>query len=188
MSLSGESVFFKVSRLFATVAGVGFCPKAPGTAGSALPFGIFLFICPVSSLPIALWTVLGFFSLPCIRNILKSEASLCELNYSQLPLSRSLVDPSYIVIDEVVGQLFTFFIVSLFYTLNIKNLTLSFCLFRFFDIVKPWPIRALEHFLERKRNLWIKSFSVLFDDILAGFFAGISVLFLEYLAIVFKKN
>ncbi len=69
-------------------------------------------------------------------------------------------DPKEVVIDEVVGQILTIVLVffsALFanesylikyfspLTINIILLfVLPFCLFRFFDIVKPWPINWLD--------------------------------------------
>ena len=45
-------------------------------------------------------------------------------------------DASAIVIDEVAGIGFTL----LFATPEIKSVTIAFLLFRFFDILKPWPV------------------------------------------------
>ena len=49
---------------------------------------------------------------------------------------------------------------------NFLHILLSFILFRFFDILKPWPISLADQKLKN-------SFGVMFDDILAGLFAGI---------------
>jgi phosphatidylglycerophosphatase A len=70
-------------------------------------------------------------------------------------------DPSYIVIDELVGQLLVLSITPLdwiyFFT--------AFLLFRVFDIFKPWPIS----WADRKfRN----GFGIMFDDVLAAGYAG----------------
>ena len=41
----------------------------------------------------------------------------------------------------------------------------GFALFRFFDIVKPWPIREADHSLKG-------GLGIMLDDIIAGVFAG----------------
>jgi phosphatidylglycerophosphatase A len=49
-------------------------------------------------------------------------------------------DPGRIVVDEVCGQL----IALAFLPAAWVPVAVSFVLFRFFDIIKPWPIRRLE--------------------------------------------
>jgi phosphatidylglycerophosphatase A len=74
-------------------------------------------------------------------------------------------DPSPIVIDEVAG---------LWLTLTLAPLTplgaaLAFGLFRFFDIVKPWPVRWAD------RNIGGAT-GIMLDDILAGIWAALMLL------------
>ncbi len=69
-------------------------------------------------------------------------------------------DPSEVIIDEVVGMWFAL----LLSPKNFKYWFLSFFLFRFFDIVKPFPIR----FLERKiKGGW----GIMLDDIAASIYS-----------------
>jgi phosphatidylglycerophosphatase A len=49
-------------------------------------------------------------------------------------------DPGFVVIDEVAGQ----WMVLAVTPVDIGHALLGFALFRFFDIVKPWPVRKLE--------------------------------------------
>jgi phosphatidylglycerophosphatase A len=70
------------------------------------------------------------------------------------------IDPKQVVIDEVVGQGIPFLIISP----NIFEIILAFLLFRFFDILKPWPISWVE---KRFKNAW----GVMLDDVVAGIFA-----------------
>ncbi len=49
-------------------------------------------------------------------------------------------DPGFVVIDEVAGQ----WVVLVAAPVDIGHALLGFALFRFFDIVKPWPVRQLE--------------------------------------------
>ena len=76
-------------------------------------------------------------------------------------------DKSEIVIDEVIGQSIA---LSLYYCSEYNLPEFYMCLisllfFRFFDIVKPFPINEVD-----KIN---SNFGVILDDILAGFFSAI---------------
>ena len=82
-------------------------------------------------------------------------------------------DASEIIIDEFLGQL-----LSLTPLLFLRNFELdleyffellifSFLLFRFFDIIKPWPINIID----RSRS----SLSIMMDDIVAGLFSAIII-------------
>ena len=70
-------------------------------------------------------------------------------------------DPGSVVIDEVVGMLVTFLFISFAW----KRLLVGFFLFRLFDVVKPPPIRWIEHFPN--------GFGIVFDDVVAGIYANI---------------
>ena len=65
-------------------------------------------------------------------------------------------DPSRVVIDEAAGQWLGLLILP-DGTLYIAG---AFSLFRFLDILKPWPIRQLEKFP--------KGWGIMLDDMLAG--------------------
>lgn len=69
-------------------------------------------------------------------------------------------DASDIVIDEVAGMM----IALIFLPFSIKAWGLAFICFRFFDIVKPWPIGHIDR---RLNSGW----GVMLDDIIAGFYA-----------------
>lgn len=68
-------------------------------------------------------------------------------------------DPGFVVIDEVAGQMFPLIIAPLRW----KYLLLSLILFRCFDILKPPPLRALEHLPE--------GLGIMLDDVGAGIYA-----------------
>ncbi len=70
-----------------------------------------------------------------------------------------LKDPQFVVIDEVAGQLITLIAVPVAW----KSLLLGFILFRGFDIVKPPPVRQLEHLSE--------GYGIVIDDVGAGLYA-----------------
>ena len=75
-------------------------------------------------------------------------------------------DPKEVVIDEAAGQL----IASASAGINIYLHLLSFVLFRFFDITKLGPIK----FIENKGG----AFGIIFDDVLAGIFSALIILFI----------
>jgi phosphatidylglycerophosphatase A len=69
-------------------------------------------------------------------------------------------DDSSIVWDEVAGMLITMLAVPLSW----QTLLVGFVLFRFFDILKPWPISYLDKHVHG-------GFGIMIDDVLAGVFA-----------------
>ncbi|HSW40846.1 MAG TPA: phosphatidylglycerophosphatase A, partial [Acidobacteriota bacterium] len=72
-------------------------------------------------------------------------------------------DPSFIVIDEVAGQLVTF----LFLPVTAMNIILGTIAFRLFDIKKPYPIKKVESL--------DKGAGVMADDLLAGVYANLAL-------------
>lgn len=138
------------ATLFATVGGVGFLPWAPGTWGSLIGTALAWLIVPrfgVSAL-LALCLVLflgGWWASVRVARI------------------SGIVDPGYIVIDEVVGQGLVLAVVT---PPSLAGYAGGFVLFRLFDIVKPWPVNALER---RFRN----GFGIMADDIMAAVYAGL---------------
>lgn len=71
-------------------------------------------------------------------------------------------DPGWVVIDEVAGQWLTLSVVAP----SLLYYVLGFLLFRFFDIVKPWPVRFLERSIPG-------ALGVMVDDIAAALYAGL---------------
>ena len=74
-------------------------------------------------------------------------------------------DPSYIVIDEHIGQAITL----IFCNEILFEYVIAFILFRFFDIFKPFPIS----YFDKLKN----PIGVIGDDILAGFLSGLIIYF-----------
>ena len=70
-------------------------------------------------------------------------------------------DPSHVVIDEVVGQIFCLLWVPFSWTF----LVTGFIAFRVFDILKPYPIKKVE----RLRG----GIGIVCDDLIAGLYAGL---------------
>jgi len=73
-------------------------------------------------------------------------------------------DSSHIVIDEIAGVFFTF----IYLPKGISFLLAGFVAFRFFDILKPFPIRLID---EKIKGGW----GIMFDDVLAGIYANILI-------------
>ena len=81
-------------------------------------------------------------------------------------------DPSFVVIDEVAGQL----IALIFVPAEWKYLLVSLILFRVFDIVKPPPLRRLERLPEGT--------GIMLDDVGAGLYAWIIMMGLVHFKIL----
>ena len=137
-----------VSRVLATFFGVGLFPLIPGTAASAvaaLAYGLILHSLPGTLY--ALLVIVLFFA-----GVASSAVHAAELGRP---------DPGRIVIDEVCGQL----IALAFLPAAWVPVAVVFALFRFFDIIKPWPIRRLE----RLSGGW----GIMADDVGAGLAAAV---------------
>ena len=131
---------------FATCGFVGCIPFAPGTFGSLLAIPLLIFL-RHQSLALA---ILFFFLL--VGAILASWSVSVELGS---------FDPSNVVIDEVCGMLASF----LFVSIRWQTVLVGFLLFRFFDIVKPPPIRSIERIPH--------GFGIVFDDVGAGIYTNL---------------
>ena len=129
----------------------------PGTFGTLLAVPIFIYLFNNALLINILILLILFLS------------SLMLLNYSYKNNLFDNTDDKSIVIDEIIGYL-SFMI---FFDINITNITIGFLLFRFFDILKPFPISYVD---KKIKN----SFGVVFDDLLAGLFSGILLFYINY--------
>ena len=85
-------------------------------------------------------------------------------------LKNRVHDPSEIIIDEFLGQIISLSPILFVNGFKLDKINfcvlmlLSFLLFRFFDILKPWPI----YIVDKSRT----SLSILLDDVIAGLFAS----------------
>ena len=139
------------AHIFALGLGSGLAPRAPGTFGTLAAIPFWLLMAP----------------LPLFAKVLIIFASfiigiwLCEKTSNSLGVH----DHGSIVWDEFVG----FWLTMLFAPAGLIWLLAGFGLFRLFDIVKPWPIKLLDQKVHG-------GFGIMIDDILAGLFAGLSLL------------
>lgn len=76
-------------------------------------------------------------------------------------------DPGKVVVDEVAGQLIALFPLTLFARWSTVAVIVSFILFRFFDIVKPYPANKLQELNGGA--------GVMLDDLVAGVYGAIIV-------------
>ena len=111
--------------LLATGFGVGYSPVAPGTLGTLIAIPVYYFLSAIPS-PIYEITLIGFFFL----SVWISENA--EIFFGKK-------DDQRIVIDEMMG----FLITMLWVPKTTRFIIIGFFLFRFFDILKPFPIRHL---------------------------------------------
>jgi phosphatidylglycerophosphatase A len=84
------------------------------------------------------------------------------------------VDSSKIVVDEFIGQSIPILTIYNYIPKNnigtfILYIVISFILFRFFDIAKPYPANKIDK--EMKNG-----FGVMLDDVVAGVYASIIIL------------
>ena len=133
----------RISFLFSSSFGIGNSKLFPGTFASLL------------TLPIV-WLIRDFFSFNSFLIILLFYSITSYILIKVCIKNLSDKDPKYIVADEHIGQSISL----IFCEQQIFDYIISFICFRFFDIVKPFPINLL--------NKIKNAFGVLIDDVVAG--------------------
>jgi phosphatidylglycerophosphatase A len=140
-----------LNRIFlflATGFGVGYSPIAPGTLGTLVAILVYYFLSNIPS-PLYEITLVGFLFL-----------SVWVSGNAEIFFEKK--DDPRIVIDEIIG----FLITMLWVPQTIRFVIIGFFLFRFFDILKPFPIRRLE-------KVFKGGFGVVLDDVVAGVYANV---------------
>jgi len=132
----------------ATGFGVGYSPVAPGTLGTLVAIPVYYFLSNIQP-PLYEITLVGFLF-------------LCVWVSGNAEIFIGRKDDQRIVIDEIIG----FLITMLWVPQTIRFVIIGFLLFRFFDILKPFPIRRLEKGFKG-------GFGVVLDDVVAGVYANI---------------
>lgn len=127
----------------------GRLPKAPGTAGTAA--GVLLYLALRD-------TTLAWYTITTIAvTVLGTWAA------GEADRILGTKDSPSIVIDEIAGYLVTMFLVpSAWWTIIV-----GFVLFRYFDILKPWPLKRLQHISGGP--------GVMLDDLGAGVYANVGL-------------
>ena len=139
-----------LSKIFSTCFGIGYFPLAPGTLTSFVIILLYKFF----------FYKLGWPYYLLILGVVFIAGTISSSHYST-KLERK--DPGCIVIDEALGQMLALTNLSPSWPLLAAN----FLLFRFFDIIKPFPIRKIENFS--------KGWGIMLDDIVAAIYAGILI-------------
>jgi phosphatidylglycerophosphatase A len=135
--------------LFATGIYVGYSPVAPGTMGT-------------------LWGVAGYFLISMLSppgGALVLAAGIALSIFLAAEASRILGgnDPAPIVCDEIIG----FCVASFLLPFTLFNVILVFILFRFFDILKPFPAGLIDRVLKGGTG-------VVLDDVVAGIYTNVA--------------
>jgi len=143
-----------IARQVSSLFGVGFIPFMPGTFGSLVTLAL--------SLPLA-FTKSGFaWAVPA--TVLAASLLAGFPAVSRVLETSEDRDPKWVVVDESAGQSLAILMAPPAWWWYLG----AFVLFRFFDILKPFPIRRLE----RLKGAW----GVFADDLLAGIISGAVIL------------
>ena len=124
----------------------GWQKKAPGTFGTLAAIPVYWLFAKSDSLIYSLLTIF----------VTVVGVWVCDIAAEKLGEH----DFGGIVWDEIAGYLITMWLVPLTW----QTIIAGFILFRFLDILKPWPIK----WLDRKVH---GGFGIMIDDVLAGVFA-----------------
>jgi phosphatidylglycerophosphatase A len=138
------------AKLVATFFGAGLLRPGPGSWGSAATILLWWLLSPWIS---PNWQPTATVLLAAVAVLVGIPAA------TRVARAAGLKDPQFVVIDEVAGQLITLIAVPVSW----KSMLLGFILFRGFDVVKPPPVRQLEHLPE--------GIGIVLDDVGAGLYA-----------------
>ena len=138
--------------------GSGLSKKAPGTVGSLVALGIWILIADLALIPYIIFLI--------ISGLI--GVYICGVASEKLGVH----DHGGIVWDEFVGL----WIAMICLPVSWLSIILGFGLFRFFDIVKPWPISWAD------KNV-SGGLGIMLDDVFAGFAAAASIALIQHFGI-----
>jgi phosphatidylglycerophosphatase A len=160
MSDSGKSLARQVLtdpvHILAFGFGTGLAPYAPGTVGSLLGVVLAWFTRDLGLIP----------QIGVLLVVILAGIPICGESARRLGIH----DHGGIVWDEIAGM----YAVLVIAPFALLPWILAFVLFRAFDIVKPWPIRDLDHRLKG-------GLGIMLDDLVAALYAALSLAFLGWL-------
>ena len=170
-SAAGSRSVPSVAVYVATAFGLGYSPVAPGTAGSLAGVALYAGLhYGMSGTPLLAF-YLGLSAALIVVALWSTDAALPKWGGR---------DPQAIVIDEVAGQWLTFAgplllmqFKGLAWSPSWKTLAAGFVLFRLFDIAKPS--------LARRAERLAGSGSIVYDDLVAGVYAGVLLAFMAFM-------
>ena len=146
-----------------TMFGLGKIKFAPGTFGSfattIILFYLFHILNISSNIILIGWIIIFIYSFHAVSEYIKNNKNK---------------DPKEIVIDEFLGQSIPIYLYEIFHgTTKESNEAiiyygLFFVLFRYFDIMKPFPVNFFD---KNFKN----SFGVIMDDICAGLYVVLTL-------------
>ncbi|MCF8495377.1 MAG: phosphatidylglycerophosphatase A [Alphaproteobacteria bacterium] len=142
--------------VIATFFGAGRIKPAPGTWGSLA----------------AILPALSIFLLGGERALLLAILAVAFAGYwaaDRYEKTTGLHDDKAVVIDEVAGQWIALLPALSFAGLNPLWIFCAFALFRFFDIVKPWPVGAIDRHVKGAAG-------VMLDDMAAGLISALLIM------------
>ena len=153
-----------LNTLFVTMFGLGKIPKIPGTFGSLATIIILYILFHTLNLSTNL-ILIGLMAIFILSFL--AVATYIKDNENK--------DPKEVVIDEFIGQSIPIYLYEISHgTSNEPNQAIiiyfvCFILFRYFDIMKPFPV---SYFDQKHKN----SFGVIMDDVCAGFYVVLTLI------------
>ena len=159
----------KINILISTFFGNGYISKIPGTFTSLSTLVILYILFEILQFRnlnyiLILYSIIFFYSFYAVMD--------SETEFENK-------DPRQIVIDEVLGQAMPLILLVYLSSKNLINIPieiyylLSFILFRFFDIVKPFPV---SYFDKQHKNF----FGIIMDDIMAGLYTMLIIYLVSF--------
>jgi phosphatidylglycerophosphatase A len=150
----------KISVFIATGFGAGYLPRIPGTYGTIVGVFISMIVYFIfgDNFQFANAALFAVTLPPAIYLSGKAEKHFAEKDAHQ------------IVIDEMSG----FWLSILFHPFSFQLIIAAFLLFRFFDIVKPFPVCSIQ----KIRG----GFGVVADDLVAAVYVNLVLIALRYQA------
>ena len=151
------------NSLFVTMIGLGKIKFIPGTFGSLATTIILYYLFHTLKISpniiLIILIIIFFYSFYAVSNYIENNENK---------------DPSEIIIDEFLGQSIPIYLYEVSHNSTTDSseaiiyYTLFFILFRYFDIMKPFPVSFFD---KNFKN----SFGVIMDDICAGFYVVLTL-------------
>ena len=150
-----RKTFTNLWHFLALGFGSGLSRWMPGTMGALAAIPIYFLLLMLGTWGYATFVLLAF----------GFGVWLCDKVANEMQVK----DPASIVWDEFVGMWITLFLLPAGW----YWLVIAFVLFRFFDILKPWPVGWLD------KNL-TGGLGIMVDDVAAGFYSLLIIQVLAY--------
>lgn len=92
--------------------------------------------------------------------------AIAIIGAAQDQIDATTKDPSYVVIDEVAGMLWT----TLLAPPTLLALSTGFVLFRIFDVLKPFPANIFDRASKSSPSWFRRGANIVLDDVIAGLY------------------